>query len=489
MSEFEDKRFDDALREKLSQHRSPMPGNLWDEISERVDADGASDQVRWQKWGWTGVIFLLIATGVALEYNKSISPIQVFFPTQEQIQHVSEQTESRADPQSSDELVTVEGAFIVSEETIPALSKSPVQSSAISRTGTSLLGASIKEEIASPSQASLAMSEDASLAAIAIEEDIIMSDEASNLQSVFAAEKNVKQEPMEAIENFRADETTISVEHGASGTFGEPHEVDEPVDIMISVVSSESVSSGKELETSSGGPIEEGKAIDTSSYGGMSEPGQEAVEQFLVSSLSKKWSLDILLGPSVNYRTFTSESSPELQSHRNDHDRMLLSTSYAVMLRRTVSDRMGISTGLFWLNTGERYEYTVNSATHAFTNHYNYLSVPLEVDYLLWSKGDFDLNAGAGVQYNFLKEGSSSWVDLGSLQPVTHSNKGPESPFSEQAWALNAELGIRYAFNDRLDILLQERSTFFQESLYKEETGLDQRPYSFNTMLGIGIKF
>lgn len=489
MSEFEDKRFDDALREKLSQHRSPMPGNLWDEISERVDADGASDQVRWQKWGWTGVIFLLIATGVALEYNKSISPIQVFFPTQEQIQHESEQAESSADTESSDELVTVGGANIVSEEKRSAVSKSRVQSSAISQIGASLQGSSIKEEKVAPSQASLGMSEDASLAAITEEEVIIMSDEASNFKSVFAAEKDLEQEPMEPIENFRVDGTMISVEHGASGTIGEPHEVDEPVDIMISVVSIETMSSGQELETSNGGPLEEGTAIDTSSSEGMLEPGQQAVEQLLVSSLSKKWSLDILLGPSVNYRTFTSESSPELQSHRNDHDRMLLSTSYAVMLRRTVSDRMGISTGLFWLNTGERYEYTVNSATHSFTNHYNYLSVPLEVDYLLWSKGDFDLNAGAGVQYNFLKEGISSWVDLGSLQPVTHSNKGPESPFSEQAWALNAELGIRYAFNDRLDILLEERGTFFQESLYKEETGLDQRPYSFNTMLGIGIKF
>jgi hypothetical protein len=168
---------------------------------------------------------------------------------------------------------------------------------------------------------------------------------------------------------------------------------------------------------------------------------------------------------------------------------MLVSTSYAVMLRRDITERFGLSTGVFWLNTGERYEYTVNSATHSFTNHYDYLSIPLELHYQLWSKGDFAIDAGAGIQYNMLKEGTSSWVDLASFQPVTHNNKGPESPFSEQAWAINAEIGIRYVLNDRLDILLQERATFFQESLYKEETGLDQRPYSFNTMVGIGVKF
>jgi hypothetical protein len=142
------------------------------------------------------------------------------------------------------------------------------------------------------------------------------------------------------------------------------------------------------------------------------------------------WNVEFLAGPSVNYRVFHSDANPELASHKNANDRNMMSTNMSLLLRRQLNDKWSVATGIQTFNCGEKYSYTVNSATHNFDNTYNYLSIPLEVDYTVLRAEGLRLDFGLGAQYNHLREGTSSWVDLDSEQPVTHNNKGKESPFN-----------------------------------------------------------
>ncbi|NND93909.1 MAG: PorT family protein, partial [Flavobacteriales bacterium] len=209
----------------------------------------------------------------------------------------------------------------------------------------------------------------------------------------------------------------------------------------------------------------------------------------LLQSQTPSWSIEILYGPSVSYRTFDSELNPELVSHKNSNDRSMLSANMSLMIRKYIDENWSVAAGVQTFNCGEKYSYTVNSATHNFDNAYNYISIPLEADYRIFQKAGISLDVGIGAQYNYLREGTSSWVDLDSSQPVTHNNKGEGSPFSESTIGFNSDVTARYILSPLLDLIVQPRAAVFTKSLYKEETGLDQRPYALSMMVGLSADF
>ena len=142
MSDYEDKSFDEALRDKLSGHSSSMQRDLWKEISEKVDADGASDNARWKRWGWAGVLLLLLSTGIALEFNRSISPVQVFFPREhESIQSTEElevsteiiqaSTQAYSEPQIASTVMSTSGKIADDEVQIQEVFEASTSSESV----------------------------------------------------------------------------------------------------------------------------------------------------------------------------------------------------------------------------------------------------------------------------------------------------------------------------------------------------------------------
>jgi len=201
-----------------------------------------------------------------------------------------------------------------------------------------------------------------------------------------------------------------------------------------------------------------------------------------------KWSIDIMAGPSYNYRILDFAGNRELENHKNEFESSIVTYSYAINVRRKLTNNFSANLGLMYLEMGEKYEFSNGVVSHSAVNEYNYLSIPLSVDYNILKRNKTNLIFGLGAQMNFLQKGTSSWLDPQSFDAQTHSNSDPSSPFSEQTFAWNAKVGIRYELSPRLDIILEEQGLLFNNSVYKKETGLVQKEYSFRTFIGIAIK-
>jgi hypothetical protein len=211
--------------------------------------------------------------------------------------------------------------------------------------------------------------------------------------------------------------------------------------------------------------------------------------RFLANDSPRKWSVHASVGPAVNYRTFDSPNS-EFTNHKNESDESLLSANAELLFHYRPSDQWMFSLGIGQLNMGEKYAFTLNEQTHRFTNEYHYITIPVRVRHrILDISSTFNLFLGTGAQMGFLQEGVSSWIDLASEQAVTHSNKGSESPFREQVISAELDLMLTADVSNRIFLSLQERATYSLNSIYKSETQLDQRPFSFDTLFGLGYRF
>ncbi|MFT4660396.1 MAG: hypothetical protein ACI8XB_000664 [Patiriisocius sp.] len=202
-----------------------------------------------------------------------------------------------------------------------------------------------------------------------------------------------------------------------------------------------------------------------------------------------KWGIDIHAGPSMCFRTLNVEGNEDLQNHKNDSESMLMTYSYSGEITRVIGSKWKVHIGAMYLRTGEKYSFSNGHNTHEATNKYDYVAIPIGVDYTLLKAGKFEFLTGVGAQYNFLQKGVSSWLDPHNFSAQTHSNDNSSSPFREHVLAWNAEFGLRYRLTNRVDAILKEEGILFNNSIYKTETGMDQREYSFETFIGLGYRF
>jgi len=226
---------------------------------------------------------------------------------------------------------------------------------------------------------------------------------------------------------------------------------------------------------------------------GIEELSEEEASSLVVdsdsASSSSNWSIDVLVGPSFNSRSLAVEGNRALETHKNENDRSAVTYNVEVDVRRRFGEKWSASLGFMALKVDEKYDFSSAAVNHSALNEYDYFSIPLAVQYALYQNKDVTLFVGAGGQYNLLSKGQSSWLDPIDFSEQTHNNRGSEHPFSESTWALNAQVGLRYAWSDRIDFLLQMRGMRFMNSIYKESTTINQRPYAFQPYVGLGVKF
>ncbi len=244
---------------------------------------------------------------------------------------------------------------------------------------------------------------------------------------------------------------------------------------------------GEEQETVNAEPLAayvatEEEAKDSTQSAGV--PNMESEE-----TARKKFSIDLLAGPSYNYRFLRVSDDQILENHKNDNETSLITYSYSASVSYALSSKFRINTGLTYLRMGEKYDYSSAHASHSALNRYDYVTVPLGVEYVLERPTRVNYLAGVGAQVSFLRSGESSWVNPHSFQAQAHDHTGSDSPFANQTLGLNAKIGLNYQLTKNMHFSLQEQAYLFTNSIYKSETGLNQRSYAFQTYLGLGYRF
>ena len=200
---------------------------------------------------------------------------------------------------------------------------------------------------------------------------------------------------------------------------------------------------------------------------------------------------DILMmgGPMLTYRTLNSDVHHDLVNHKDSHEDFIWSYSGGLMAGFQLNQLFKVRTGLIYSRLGEEYNFAHDLITHHTTNTYEYLSIPLMINITIVNNEKFGLSFSGGGKFNHLINAQSSWVDEATVSPVAHDNSGPASPFAPQRWSWGGDVQLQYKLTSRWNLYLIQSADRFLGSVYKENVQLTQRPYSFSTMIGVGIDF
>lgn len=201
----------------------------------------------------------------------------------------------------------------------------------------------------------------------------------------------------------------------------------------------------------------------------------------------------ILLGFSggigLSYRTLHSDVHHQLVDHKNQSEHSTISQSFGITSSIPLFRTTGIKTGLTYLRVGERYHFENDHAAHATTNYYDYFNLDLKVNQMVVCKNRLRVDIAAGTKFNLLNNAESSWLDPNTFEPVLHNDEGEASPFRTYNLVWSAEISGYYFVTQKVYLGLTFEADRFQNSIYKNEVQLDQRPYAFQGYLDIGYKF
>jgi len=215
---------------------------------------------------------------------------------------------------------------------------------------------------------------------------------------------------------------------------------------------------------------------------------QQAVSAAFIPLETTPWSITILGGPNFSYRTLNSEVHHALVEQKNQHEDVIVSYSFGAMVVAPIYKTLSAKAGLYYLRLGEKYHFKNNLAEHTTVNTYRYYNADLKLNQQLLSHNRWTFHLAAGAKFNFLDKAQSSWLDPTTLEPVTHNNQ-TNSPFNTFTMVWSADMRLQYQLNTRWHINLTAEGDRWQHSIYKNAAGLNQRPYTFQTLLGIGINF
>ncbi len=209
-----------------------------------------------------------------------------------------------------------------------------------------------------------------------------------------------------------------------------------------------------------------------------------------IKKRSRKNSIGIRAGVSISYRSLESDVHHQLVNHKNDHETRLTSTTFGVLYNRQLTSRIAISSGVFYSSFGENYGFHHDLITHEAANKYEYIGIPIQLSMQILNWRKWSLAVSGGAKLNLLYKAQSSWVDVDALNPVTHSNEERESsPFATRSLVWTGDFNATYHWNENLFFSITQSFDRFKGSVYKDDVQLQQQPFSFNTLVGIGYRF
>lgn len=184
------------------------------------------------------------------------------------------------------------------------------------------------------------------------------------------------------------------------------------------------------------------------------------------------------IGPydsSLMYNEFDPASFNQftpIEEHYNHHQPLRIGLS----LRYQLSKRWSIEAGLAYTRLTADLTRISNGVSYDMKQELNYVGVPANVGYQLWSNSHFQVYATAGATLEKMVKGNRTNADYKekvSIRPLQFSLNGAagaEYRFTP-AFSIYAEPGVAYHFDNHSSV-----STFYQE-----------KPFSFN--LNLGMRF
>ena len=191
----------------------------------------------------------------------------------------------------------------------------------------------------------------------------------------------------------------------------------------------------------------------------------------------RKNSLSFIAGLSRSYRTLESDVHHQLVDHKDNHETEFISKTIGILYNRNITNKLSIKSGIMYTSLGERYGFHHDLIAHDATNKYEYYVIPLSVTYELFRFRKWSLLTNGGIHFNILKQATSSWVDLNTLSPITHTNEdAATTPFQQKAISWNGGVIFRYQVMDKLFLQVNQQYDRFNQSIYQQDVQLNQRP-------------
>ncbi len=179
----------------------------------------------------------------------------------------------------------------------------------------------------------------------------------------------------------------------------------------------------------------------------------------------------------------------DLITHKNDHESYGNCFEIGLDAQFKISKRFIGRTGIGYKFYSDKYDFQHDLITHTTRNDYQYFQMPFLLGFKALERSKSKLFILGGVKANFLFSAQSSWVDLAALAPVAHSNNSTNSPFRNVTGAINLGLDYNYELTNQIRLHLIPSAETFVNSVYKRNTEINQRLFSFNLDVGISYTF
>lgn len=204
---------------------------------------------------------------------------------------------------------------------------------------------------------------------------------------------------------------------------------------------------------------------------------------------ANRFALLLTGGLGSSYRTLNSDVFHSLVSHKDDHESYGRAFKFGMQLEWRITEGVFLRTGILYSRYSEHYEFHHDVISHATDNDYNYFQVPLIAGFRLANFKRSDLNILPGMTWNFLHSAQSSWVDPSALTLVLHSDADEITPFRGATIGLSLAFEYRWRISEKFNLHVSPGLDGFTQSVYKRNTELVQRPFSFNGALGLSYSF
>lgn len=194
-------------------------------------------------------------------------------------------------------------------------------------------------------------------------------------------------------------------------------------------------------------------------------------------------------GLGESFRTLKSDSHSLLVDHKNAHETYSACYELGLLADFGLSQTLFIRTGISYKFYSEKYDFQHDLITHRTKNDYQYFQVPLRLGWNVLETKRSTLGLIGGIQANVLFSAQSSWVDPTSLTPIAHNTLGTSSPFRSMTGAVNFGIDYSLLFAKKWRFHVIPSVDRFAFSVYKRNTDLNQKPYSFNVDVGFSFSF
>ena len=179
-----------------------------------------------------------------------------------------------------------------------------------------------------------------------------------------------------------------------------------------------------------------------------------------VTTKWKKHHVGITYSPEYNFRFLQAESNATwIKNIADSMEAPKFGFSTGVNYSVKIGKKSTLSTGVLFTDNGEKTKSNINLQTVNYTNHYYFISVPLRIDYTVYSK-KVAIYTALGITNNFFinhrtvmhEDGTKEAIEFNNQKDLMFYNIGGIAGFG-----MNAKLSDTWFF--KLEVLYKQSLT------------------------------